>query len=47
MHNISFWKKGVLRKIGGEPWQKVGVGHFFFLIHITFSRNEALVKPAT
>ena len=32
-------------KIGVEPWQKVGVGHFF-LIHIQFSRNEALIKTS-
>ena len=44
MHDIKFFEKREFEKIGGEPWQEVGVG-LFFLIQIHISQKEALVKP--
>ena len=42
MHNISFLKKEILRKLKVSHGKKLGLG--FFLIQILISRNEALVK---
>ena len=41
MHNISFLKKEILRKLEVSHGKKLGLGFFF---QILASRNEALVK---
>ena len=42
MHNISFLKKEILRKLKVSHGKKLGLG--FFLIQILIFWNEALVK---